>query len=60
MVDGAGELVDDGDADALGAAAAKLAAVTERPWKPGIERARSFSWRKAARSTIAAYKSVTR
>lgn len=60
VVDGAGELVDDGDADALGAAAAKLAAVTERPWKPGIERARSFSWRKAARSTIAAYKSVTR
>ena len=60
VVDGAGELVDDGDADALGAAAAKLAAVTERPWKPGLERARAFTWRKAARATIAAYKSVTR
>jgi glycosyltransferase involved in cell wall biosynthesis len=59
VVDGAGELVADGDADALGAAAAKLAGVTDRPWKPGIERAKAFSWRKAARDTIAAYKAVS-
>ena len=58
VVDGAGELVDDGDADALGAAAAKLAGVTERPWKPGLERAKTFSWRKAARATIAAYRAA--
>jgi len=60
VVDGAGELVPDGDADALGAAAAKLAGVTDRPWRPGIERAKAFSWRKTARETIAAYKSVAR
>ena len=60
VVDGAGELVEDGDADALGAAAARLAAVTDRPWKPGLERVKSFTWRKAARATIAAYKSLTR
>jgi len=59
VVDGAGELVPDGDADALGAAAAKLAGVTDRPWRPGIERANAFSWRKAARDTIAAYKAVS-
>ncbi len=58
VVDGAGELVEDGNADALGAAAAKLASVTDRPWKPGIERAKAFSWRKAARATIAAYRAV--
>jgi len=56
VVDGAGELVEDGDADALGVAAAKLAAIAERPWRPGIERAKKFSWRKAARATIQAYK----
>ena len=60
VVDGAGELVDDGDADALGRAAARLAAITERPWPPGLERARQFSWRKAARATISAYESLLR
>jgi len=60
VVDGAGELVTDGDADALGAAAAKLAGVTDRPWKPGIERAKTFSWRRSARDTIAAYKAVAK
>ncbi len=58
VVDGAGELVADGDADALGAAAAKQLAITARPWKPGLDRAKTFSWRKAARATIAAYKDV--
>jgi glycosyltransferase involved in cell wall biosynthesis len=58
VVDGAGALVDDGDADALGRAAARLAAETTRPWQPGIERARRFSWRKTARATISAYESL--
>jgi glycosyltransferase involved in cell wall biosynthesis len=55
VVDGAGELVEDGDADALGRAAARLASLTDRPWRPGIERAKHFSWRRAARATISAY-----
>ena len=60
VVDGAGELVEDGDADALGRAAAALASRTERPWRAGIERANTFSWRKAARATISAYESLLR
>jgi glycosyltransferase involved in cell wall biosynthesis len=60
VVDGAGELVDDGDADALGLAAARLAADTKRPWQPGLDRARRFSWRKTARATISAYESLLR
>ena len=60
VVDGAGELVEDGDADALGRAAAKLAAIPERPWKPGVERSKRFDWRKTARATISAYESLLR
>ena len=60
VVDGAGELVADGDAEALGRAAATLAAIADRPWAPGLERARMFSWRRAARATISAYNSVLR
>jgi glycosyltransferase involved in cell wall biosynthesis len=60
VVDGAGELVPDGDADALGLAAADLTAHPERDRRAGLERAKAFSWRKAARETIAAYKSVLR
>jgi len=60
VVDGAGELVDDGDADALGRAAARLASLPQRPWQPGIDRARKFSWRKTARATISAYESLLR
>ena len=60
VVDGAGELVADGDAEALGRAAARLAAIPYRPWAPGLERARMFSWRKAARATIAVYNSLLR
>ena len=60
VVDGAGELVEDGDADALGRAAARLAAIAERPWAPGLRRARTFSWRKTARATISAYQSLLR
>ena len=58
VVDGAGELVDDGDADALGRAAARLASETTRPWQPGLDRARKFSWRKTAKATISAYESL--
>jgi glycosyltransferase involved in cell wall biosynthesis len=60
VVDGAGELVDDGDAEALGRAAARLAGETSRPWQPGIDRARKFSWRKTAKATISAYESLLR
>jgi glycosyltransferase involved in cell wall biosynthesis len=60
VVGGAGELVQDGDADALGRAAARLAAIAERPWPPGIAQAKTFSWRKTARATISAYESLLR
>jgi glycosyltransferase involved in cell wall biosynthesis len=60
VVDGAGVLVADGDADALGTAAAKLTEIPERPWSAGLERAKTFTWRKAARRTIAAYESILR
>jgi glycosyltransferase involved in cell wall biosynthesis len=60
VVDGAGMLVDDGDAEALGRAAAAMAADPE-PWKrAGLERAKSFSWRKAAEQTINAYEKAAR
>jgi glycosyltransferase involved in cell wall biosynthesis len=60
VVDGAGELVLDGDAEALGRAAAELSAAPEGARRAGIERAKAFSWRKAAEQTIAAYESVLR
>lgn len=58
VVDGAGELVEDGDAEALGRAAARLAAIPDRPWPPGVKQAQRFSWRKTARATISAYESL--
>jgi glycosyltransferase involved in cell wall biosynthesis len=60
VVDEAGELVADGDAEALGRAAAELSADPERTRRAGLERAKVFSWRKTARLTIAAYESVLR
>ena len=60
VVDSAGDLVADGDADALGRAAAALIADPDRPRRAGLERAKSFSWRKAAKQTIDAYKSLLR
>ncbi len=60
VVDTAGELVDDGDAEALGKAAAKLCANPDRARKAGLERARAFSWRKTARQTIGAYERLLR
>ena len=58
VLDAAGELVEDADADALGRAAAELCGNPDRPRKAGLERARGFSWRKTARQTISAYESV--
>jgi glycosyltransferase involved in cell wall biosynthesis len=60
VVDGAGELVADGDADALGRAAAKLVGDPERARRAGLERAKEFSWRKTARQTISAYEALLR
>jgi glycosyltransferase involved in cell wall biosynthesis len=58
VVDDAGELVDDGDADALGQAAARMSAEPARWRRLGLERAKAFSWRKTARATIVAYESL--
>jgi glycosyltransferase involved in cell wall biosynthesis len=51
-------LVPDGDADALGRAAAEVVLqprVASRLRRAGLARAARFSWRKTARATIAAY-----
>ena len=58
VVDDAGVLVDDGDAVALGRAAAEMSSEPERWRQAGLQRAKQFSWRKAARATIAAYESL--
>jgi glycosyltransferase involved in cell wall biosynthesis len=58
VIDGAGSLVEDGDAQALGRAAAAMSAEPERWRRLGLERAKSFSWRKAARETIKVYESL--
>jgi len=60
VVDAAGQLVDDGDAEALGRVAAALCAKPDQARRAGLERARAFSWRKTARQTIEAYESVAR
>jgi glycosyltransferase involved in cell wall biosynthesis len=54
-------LVEDGDAEALGRAAAEIAADPRRAAdlrRRGLERARRYTWRRTARATIAAYDSV--
>src|SRR5258708_38487884 len=55
VVDGAGQLVDDGDAEALGQAAAAMAADQERWRRAGPRRAKAVSWRKGAGQTIKGY-----
>jgi glycosyltransferase involved in cell wall biosynthesis len=60
VVDEAGRLVDDGDAEALGIAAASMVAEPDRWRRAGLERAKRFSWMKTARQTIAVYESVLR
>jgi alpha-1,3-rhamnosyl/mannosyltransferase len=57
----AAALVGDGDADALGRAAAEIVLDPGRARtlrEAGLRRARRFSWRKAARVTIGAYRSL--
>lgn len=52
-------LVPDGDADALGRAAAEVAGraeTAERLRRAGLVQARRFTWRRAARATIALYR----
>ena len=56
-------LVPDGDAEALGRAAAEIALSPElaaRLRQAGLARAREFSWRKAAQATIAVYRRFLR
>jgi len=60
VVDDAGMLVKDGDAEALGRAAAALCAEPDRWRRAGLERAKAFSWRKTAERTISAYETVLR
>jgi alpha-1,3-rhamnosyl/mannosyltransferase len=55
VIGDAGVLVDDGDAEGLGRAAAGLIEEPGRWRRAGLERAKAFSWRKTARQTIAAY-----
>jgi glycosyltransferase involved in cell wall biosynthesis len=58
VVGDAGQLVLDGDADALGRAAARMSTEPERWRRAGQDRAKAYSWRKTARQTIAAYESL--
>ena len=58
VVDDAGTLVDDGDATALGRAAAEMIGQRERWSRTGVARARQFSWDKAARETASVYESL--
>jgi glycosyltransferase involved in cell wall biosynthesis len=60
VVDEAGELVEDGNAEALGRAAAVMCAEPERWRRAGLERAKAFSWRKTAEQTIAVYDAALR
>jgi len=60
VVGSAGELVEDGDAEALGRAAAALCAKPEQARQAGLVRARAFSWRETARQTISVYESLLR
>lgn len=60
---GAALLVTDGDAEELGRAAARVVLdpqLAARLRRAGLARARRFSWRRAARQTIAAYERVLR
>jgi glycosyltransferase involved in cell wall biosynthesis len=58
VVDDAGMLVADGDARALGRAAASMVVERERWSRAGLQRARRFSWDRTARETIAVYESL--
>jgi glycosyltransferase involved in cell wall biosynthesis len=59
VVGNAGVLVDDGDAEGLGRAAATLACDSARAAasrSAGLRRARQFTWDRTAKATIEAYR----
>jgi glycosyltransferase involved in cell wall biosynthesis len=58
VVDDAGLLVEDGDAAALGDAAARMVRERDRWQRLGLERAKKFSWLATTKATISAYESV--
>jgi glycosyltransferase involved in cell wall biosynthesis len=58
VVGDAGMLVEDGDAAALGHAAATMLGQRERWSKAGLQRARRFSWDRTARETISVYENL--
>ena len=58
VVDEAGILVTDGDADALGQAAVRMIREAGHWRQAGLRRAKQFSWAKTARETISAYESL--
>lgn len=60
VVDGAGLLVADGDAGALGRAAADMVADGAHWRDLGLQRAKSFSWLTTAQAVISAYESLLR
>ena len=60
VVGDAGLLVEDGDVEALGRAAARMVRERDRWREAGLERARKFSWLATAKATISAYESVLR
>ena len=60
VVDDAGMLVEDGDGEALGDAAAAMIRDPDRWRRAGLQQARKFSWDSTARDTISAYESVLR
>jgi len=60
VVDDAGMLVEDGDGEALGDAAAAMIRDPDRWRREGLQQARKFSWDSTARETISAYESVLR
>ncbi|HXN91012.1 MAG TPA: glycosyltransferase family 1 protein [Candidatus Sulfotelmatobacter sp.] len=59
VVGDAGLLVADGDAEALGKAAAELLGSPDRWRRAGLQRAKKFSWGKTARDTISVYESLS-
>jgi glycosyltransferase involved in cell wall biosynthesis len=60
MVGDAAMLVEDGNGEALGEAAAAMIDQHDRWSRKGLQQASHFSWDKAARETISAYRSVLR
>jgi glycosyltransferase involved in cell wall biosynthesis len=58
VVGDAGMLVADGDAAALGEAAAAMIGQRERWSRAGLQRARKFSWERVAKETISVYEAL--